>query len=80
MYVQLPEFNLEEAKAWMPVCTRTGKPCRIICFDRKLKNDVVMVVLGHSSQFGEVIRLYSLDGRQYHRKRSGSDLMMMQSN
>lgn len=27
-------FNLEEAKAGKPVCTRTGHDVRIICFDR----------------------------------------------
>ena len=28
-------FNLEEAKSGKPVCTRSGRPARIICFDRK---------------------------------------------
>lgn len=30
----LKEFNLEAAKAGKPVCTRDGRPARIICFDR----------------------------------------------
>ena len=31
----MKEFNLEEAKAGKPVCTRDGKKARIICFDAK---------------------------------------------
>lgn len=33
--LNLKEFNLEEAKAGKPVCTRDGRKARIICFDRK---------------------------------------------
>lgn len=37
-------FNLEKAKAGEPVCTRDGRPARIICFDRK-DNRYPLVVL-----------------------------------
>ena len=33
---RLRPFNLEEAKAGKPVCTRDGRKARIICFDRRL--------------------------------------------
>ena len=29
----MKEFDLEKAKAGAPVCTRAGRPARIICFD-----------------------------------------------
>lgn len=29
----MKEFDLEKAKAGAPVCTRDGRPARIICFD-----------------------------------------------
>lgn len=32
------EFDLEAAKAGAPVCTRSGKPVRIICWDMKWKS------------------------------------------
>jgi hypothetical protein len=31
----MKEFDLELAKAGHPVCTRDGKPVRIVCFDAK---------------------------------------------
>lgn len=30
---QMKEFDIEKAKAGAPVCTRDGRPVRIICFD-----------------------------------------------
>lgn len=35
-------FNLEEAKAGKPVCTRDGRNARIICYD--YKNDVYPII------------------------------------
>lgn len=34
----MKEFNLEEAKKGKQVCTRNGRPARIICWDRKTEN------------------------------------------
>lgn len=31
--IQMREFDIEKAKAGAPVCTRDGRPVRIICFD-----------------------------------------------
>lgn len=31
--IQMKEFDIEKAKAGAPVCTRDGRPARIICFD-----------------------------------------------
>lgn len=38
-------FNLELAKAGYPVCTKTGKPARIICFDRKNEEYPLIVLI-----------------------------------
>ena len=31
----MKQFNLEEAKAGKPICTRDGIPVRIICFNKQ---------------------------------------------
>lgn len=40
-------FNIEEAKAGKPVCTRDGKEARIICFDAKGEYPLI-ALLKHS--------------------------------
>lgn len=40
-------FNIEEAKAGKPVCTRDGKKVRIVCFDAKGGYPLI-VLLTHS--------------------------------
>ena len=35
-------FNLEEAKAGRPVCTRNGQEVRIICFNAKRMPETVL--------------------------------------
>lgn len=37
-------FDLELAKQGNPVCTRDGRPARIICFDRKNPNNMFPIV------------------------------------
>lgn len=37
-------FNLEEAKQGKQVCTRSGLPARIICFDRVAPNSELKIV------------------------------------
>lgn len=38
-------FNLEEAKAGKPICTRVGYKARIICFDAKTLCDYPIIAL-----------------------------------
>lgn len=38
-------FNLEQAKAGKPVCTRDRHKARIICFDAKLKNYSIVALV-----------------------------------
>lgn len=37
-------FDLEEAKAGKPVCTRDGRRARIICFDAKGQHSIIALV------------------------------------
>ena len=41
---KLKPFDLEAAKAGAPVCTRDGRPARIICWDRKGDRPIVALV------------------------------------
>ena len=44
----LQSFNIEAAKAGAKVVTRSGKPARIVCFDRvdeKWKGNLVVLLL-----------------------------------
>lgn len=38
-------FDLEQAKAGKPVCTRDGRKARIICFDAKTLGDYPIIAL-----------------------------------
>ena len=38
-------FNLEEAKAGKPVCTRDGLPARIICFDKRGYDNPIVALI-----------------------------------
>jgi hypothetical protein len=61
--LNLKEFNLEEAKAGKPVCTRDGRKARIICFDR-INGDyykIVACVTAFDGDFEEVL-FYGIDG------------------
>lgn len=70
----LKPFNLEEAKAGKPVCTREGKPVRILCFDLRGANyPIVAAVL---SDTGEALISYDEQGRHRHNEESEDDLMM----
>ena len=68
-------FNLEEAKAGNPVCTRDGRKARIICFDR---NDLYPIVALIECEDGkEIIGAYSKEGQTEIYEIKGTDLMML---
>lgn len=70
-------FNLEEAKAGEPVCTRDGRPVRIVCFDVS-SNDYPLLALVQDSGDGlEYIISYTLSGQQYVGEESSCDLVMI---
>mgnify|MGYP003325564635 CR=1 FL=1 len=53
-------FNLEEAKAGKPICTRDGKNARIICFDRKAKDYPIIALIENNNIEG--YHSYKLNG------------------
>ena len=69
-------FNLEEAKAGKPVCTRDDKPARIICFDRKIKNCYPLLVLITNNDNYEECYSYTADGKFNYADESDLDLFM----
>ena len=70
----MKEFNLEEAKAGKPVCTRDGKDARIICFDAK--GYTLIIALVYYDEY-EVCFPYTANGRIHTiDKVSNMDLMM----
>lgn len=74
---KLRPFNLEDAKAGKPVCTRDGRKARIICFDKKAGRPIVVLVEGGDGN-GEYV-IFCDDGGYYNCKEmpDGSDLMMI---
>ena len=70
------EFNLEEAKAGKPVCTRGGYKVRIFTFDRKHENGFTIVGCIVTPKGNEVIREWRDNGEGSCRHETGGDLMM----
>ena len=52
----MKEFDLAKAKAGAPVCTRDGRPVRIICWDAKITYD---------RETYPIIALIEEEGKQY---------------
>lgn len=73
----MKEFNIQKAREGHPVCTRDGRKARIICFDRKHKEDkfpiVALVTLPDTET--ELVELYNTEGITYNYTRD-YDLMM----
>ena len=69
-------FDLEEAKAGKPVCTRDGRKARIICFDRIDSTGCNLSIVALIQCEGtEVLQLYRNDGKRG--RRADLDLMML---
>ena len=66
-------FDIELAKQGYPVCTRDGRPARIICFDRKSKKYPVLALVEKESI--ELPCCYSEKGK-YDNVESIYDLFM----
>lgn len=71
------EFNLEEAKAGKPVCTRDGREARIICFD--VENETFPIVAVVKDEDGvENAGVYTRDGYCFpNGDKTADDLMMV---
>ena len=57
---RMKPFNLEDAKAGRPVCTRDGRKARIICFDAKSPKTGNIVTLVEKEN-GEEVTLFHYD-------------------
>lgn len=66
-------FNLEEAKAGKPVCTRNGKPVRIIEFNMKDEKFPIVAIIGGDK---EEVGTFTLQGTYYISIENPRDLMM----
>lgn len=71
----MKEFDIEEAKAGKPVCTRDGRPVRIICWN--VKDEIAPILALVTEKDKEVPYLYLKDGRMYvNETHFPRDLMM----
>ena len=71
----LKPFNLEAAKAGEPVCTRDGRPARIICFNRVSdKFPIIALVMGRENR--EDVFYYDNNGKDCYNKEKDYDLVM----
>ena len=70
----LKSFNLEEAKAGKPVCTRDGRKARIICFDAKGDKPIIALV---EMGTAETPNNYPIDGKAVSAQEASCDLMML---
>ena len=67
-------FNLEEAKAGKPVCTRNGNAVKILCFDAKVMRYHIVALVADGQL--EVAVTYSDEGQEAIGVKGGLDLMM----
>jgi hypothetical protein len=75
----MKEFNLELSKQGHPVCTRDGRPARVICWDCKNhmgEDDTPIVALVQLSDGGEYPYCYYENGLFTDRHTDKRDLMM----
>ena len=76
--LNLKPFNLEEAKAGKPVCTRDGRKARIICFDAKDTQPIIGLYEKDIDGIArEYLCSYHMDGRMYDDQDCGYDLMIL---
>ena len=69
-------FNLEQAKAGAPVCTRDGRPVRIVCYDLKGYKSYPILALIENTVGAESTMSDALNGHQSLDSETGIDLMM----
>ena len=73
---KMKPFDLKEAKAGKPVCTRDGHKARIICFD--LKNEGYPIVAAIGDDSSEILLNYTINGEIVKGAcNSPKDLMML---
>lgn len=70
----MKKFDIELAKAGVPVCTRDGHKARIVCFD--YKNDKYPLIVLISKHDGEWLSPYTANGMFDRHEESKLDLFM----
>ena len=73
--LNLKPFDLEAARSGKPVCTREGRPARIICFDRKGYRKIVALV--HTDYYEDEIIAYTIEGHRDCKSINTIDDLMM---
>lgn len=73
----MKEFDLQKAKEGHPVCTRDGKPVRILCFDKHDDSGSPIVALVCGNDKNEALFDYHINGRFINRRELCNDLMMV---
>lgn len=68
-------FDLQAAKSGKPVCTRSGKPVRIICFDVKGAKHPIIALVKEDEY--ERVCSYMPDGRRFNDEEEWPDDLMM---
>lgn len=71
----LKPFDLQAAKSGKPVCTRSGKPVRIICFDVKGAKHPIIALVKEDEY--ERVCSYMPDGRRFNDEEEWPDDLMM---
>lgn len=69
------EFDLAAAKAGAPVCTRSGKTARVICYDRRGSVEGRVMALLNEGQY-ESVEFYTDNGELISDEITQKDLMM----
>lgn len=72
----MEKFNLEQARNGRPVITRTGKPARIIDFEKNDNYSDFPIVALVTVKDDEVEYRYNNEGKLYNDKEDSYDLMM----
>lgn len=68
-------FDLKAAKAGAPICTRDGRPVRILCFDAKHNYPIKALI--NTDNIREDFAEYTINGEFYNNQTEDSfDLMM----
>lgn len=71
----MKEFDYEKAKAGAPVCTRDGRPAKIIYWDAA-GDDPIVALVNIGEHFQDAL-MYQKNGRFYSGEENKEDLMMV---
>lgn len=69
-------FDIELAKQGKSVCTRNGRPVRILCHDFKSLENMPIVALIRLNEHQEGVIHYYIDGKRFENRINDLDLMM----